>query len=95
MLTAEVADQYKLPVRVGAYVSGSDNDKAIVPGSPAEKAGIKQGDIITKVNGTHVEEGKGLATLLSQYAPGDKVELTLLRGGKEQKITVTLGEFPQ
>jgi serine protease Do len=94
-LTAEFAAQYKLPVNVGAYVSGSGSDSAIIPGSPAEKAGIKQGDIVTKVNSTKIEEGKGLATLLSQYLPGDKVELTVLRGGKEQKISVTLGEFPQ
>lgn len=94
-LTAEVAVQYKLPVNVGAYVSGSGGDAAIVPGSPAEKAGIKQGDIITKVNSLKIEEGKSLATLLSQFTPGEKVELTVLRDNKEQKISVTLGEFPQ
>lgn len=94
-ITAKVADQYKLPVTMGAYVSSGGNDPGVVPGSPAEKAGIKQSDIITKVNTTQIDEGKGLATLLSQYSPGDKVELTILRGGKEQKISVTLSEFPQ
>ncbi len=94
-LTAEIADHLKLPVKVGALVAGGSGQPAVLPGSPAASAGIQADDIITKVNTTAVEEGKGLATLLAQYLPGDKVELTLLRGGKEQKISVTLGEYPQ
>lgn len=94
-ITPEVAKQMNLKVTDGALVAGGAGQPAIISGSPAEKAGLKSGDIITKVNGVQVQAGRGLATLLSQYIPGDKVELTVLRDGKEQKNTVTLAEYPQ
>lgn len=94
-ITADIADELKLPVKEGALVRGSSAEPAVVPGSPAASAGIKSGDIITQVGSTKIVLGKGLASLLSQYLPGDKVELTLLRDGKEQKVTVTLAEYPQ
>jgi serine protease Do len=94
-ITAEVADELKLPVKEGALVRGSTADPAVVAGSPAAVAGLKNGDIITKVNDKKVVLGKGLASLLAQYLPGDKVDLTLLRDGKEQKISITLAEYPQ
>jgi S1-C subfamily serine protease len=94
-ITADIADELKLPVKEGALVRGSSTDPAVVPGGPAADAGIKSGDIITQVNSTKIVLGKGLASLLSQYSPGDKVELTLLRDGKEQKVSVTLAEYPQ
>lgn len=93
-LTAKIAEQLKAPAKVGALVAGGNGQPAVVPGSPAANAGLKANDVITKVNTTAIEEGKGLATLLAQYLPGDKVELTVLRDGKEQKISVTLGEYP-
>jgi serine protease Do len=94
-ITADIADELKLSVKEGALVRGSSADPAVVPGGPAADAGIKSGDIITHVNSTKIVLGKGLASLLSQYSPGDKVELTLLRDGKEQKVGVTLAEYPQ
>lgn len=94
-LTADVAAQLNLSVHDGALVSGTAGQPAVVAGGPADQAGIKENDVITKVDGTPVVAGKGLASLLSPHAPGDKVELTFLRGGKEQKTTVTLGAFPQ
>lgn len=94
-ITADMADELKLPVKEGALVNGGDSQPAVVPASPAEKAGIKNGDIITKVNDTKIVLGKGLVSLLSQYLPGDKIDLTVLRDGKEQKINVTLAEYPQ
>jgi len=94
-ITADIADELKLPVKEGALVRGSATDPAVIPGSPAANAGIKNGDIIMQVNDTKIALGKGLASLLSQYSPGDKVEVTLLRDGKEQKLHVTLAEYPQ
>lgn len=94
-ITADVADEFKLPVKEGALVRGDTQNPAVIAGGPAANAGIKSGDIITQVNGTKIVQGKGLASLLSQYSPGDKVEITLLRDGKEQKLTVTLAEYPQ
>ena len=94
-VTADIADELKLPVKEGALVRGNAANPPVVPGSPAAKAGLASGDIITQVNGTKIVQGKGLASLLAQYSPGDKVELTLLRDGKEQKVSVTLAEYPQ
>jgi len=94
-ITADVADELKLAVKEGALVRGDAQNPAVIAGSPAASAGLKSGDIITQVNGTKIVQGKGLASLLAQYSPGDKVELTLLRDGKEQKMSVTLAEYPQ
>ena len=94
-ITADVADELRLPVKEGALVRAGTGEPAVVPGSPAANAGLKAGDIITKVNNTKIVLGKGLVSLLSQYSPGDKVELTILRDSREQKLSVTLAEYPQ
>lgn len=92
---AEVAAQLKLGVTKGALIRGSGQASGIVAGSPAEKAGLRNGDIIVKVNGRDITPESGLASKLARYRPGDKVELTILRDNKEQGVSVTLGEYPQ
>ena len=91
-ITAAVAKQYDLPVKVGAYVT-SDDGSAVVAGSPAAKAGLRQKDIITKVNDQKVGTAGGVATLAGEYAPGDTITLTYLRGSTEHTVKVTLGDF--
>lgn len=92
-LDPTTAEQYGTPVKEGALVLGDANNPAVLPGSPADKAGLQNQDIITKVNDQNIDATHGMASLLSRYKPGDKVELTLLRGGQEQKISVTLEEY--
>lgn len=92
-LTGALAEDKKLPVKQGAWVSAV-NQAAVLPDSPAAKAGIRANDIITKVNDIAIIEGRGLATVLSQFPPGTDITLTLLRDGKDQTLTVTLGEYP-
>ncbi len=70
--------------RLGARV------QEINSGSAADKAGLKQGDIITKIDGKPVKGSLSLVGFVRQYAVGDTVELTVVRDGKEQKIPVTL-----
>ncbi len=94
-ITPENAEELGVSVTKGALVAASNGQSAVVSNSPAEKASLQAGDIITKVDGTEIEPGKGFATLIAQYSPGDKVELTLIRGGKEQTVSVTLAEYPQ
>lgn len=84
-----------LKVSEGAYVIGDDEAPGVVSGSPAEKAGLQERDIITKVDGKKVDEDHNLSTLIEGQKPGDKVKLTVLRDGKEQITEVTLGEAPQ
>ncbi|MFC7217988.1 S1C family serine protease [Streptomyces polyrhachis] len=80
----------------GARVSESSSGStpAVTPGGPAAKAGIKPGDVITKVDNTVIDSGPTLIGQLWTHKPGDKVKVTYERDGKEQTTTmVTLGEF--
>lgn len=94
-LDADLAQQLNLKTEQGALLRGTRTTPAIVSGSPADKAGLKEGDVVLKVGDKHVTPESGLATKLARYKPGDKVELTILRDNKEQKLSLTLGEYPQ
>lgn len=90
-ITPEVARQYNLTVKTGAYVVASQQGRsAVVSGSPADRAGIKEGDIVTRVNGVDVGKAGDVASLVGEYAPGDTIELTLLREGRPQTVRVGL-----
>jgi S1-C subfamily serine protease len=80
----------------GSNGSGSAaSSSAIVAGSPAEKAGLAAGDIITAVNGTNLDATHTLDLLLGQLTPGQQVTLSVLRNGQTSSVTVTLGTRPQ
>jgi serine protease Do len=64
-------------------------------GSPAQKAGIKAGDVIVSVNGETVTDARNLAQRISTMAPGNSVKLGIIRNGRGDTITVTLGELPK
>ncbi len=91
-VTPEVAKQYNLSVKQGAYVY-SENTLAVVSGSPADKAGMKEKDIIVKINGLAVGKNGGVSSLVGAYAPGDTISVTVLRGNIEQDLNVTLGTY--
>jgi serine protease Do len=61
--------------------------------SAAKKAGIKEGDVITKINDTKIESPDQLSEVIRKQKPGDKVTVTLLRDKKEQKLTTELGKW--
>jgi serine protease Do len=94
-LTPDVAQQVNVTATDGAYVQSGAGSPGVVPGSPAANAGVHEGDVITKVNNDQIISGKSLASLLAQYAPGEKITLTILRGGKTITLQATLGTFPQ
>lgn len=89
-ITPSVQKQYNLSVSEGAYVSP---ENGIIKDSPAEKAGLKNGDIITAVNEVKIGKAGTLSTLIGEYAAGESVELTILRDGAEQKITLTTSAY--
>ena len=89
-ITPEVAKSYNLPVSTGAYLYSSSTYSAIVKDSPAAKAGLKDKDIVTAVNGVKVGAAGTLADLVGEYKPGDTVQLTVIREGKEIAVNVTL-----
>ncbi len=95
-LTADVANQFKLSVQNGAFIApGSDpSTPSVVPGSPADKAGLKTNDIITALNNKNIDQNHSLTSLLDQHQPGDKVTLTIIRSGKTEHVDVTLGSLP-
>jgi Do/DeqQ family serine protease len=68
---------------------------AVTPGSAGERAGLKQGDVITAVNGSAVNDVNGLRNRIASTAPGTDVTLTVVRDGREQQVRATLGEFVQ
>ena len=93
-LTDDIAKFNNLPVSDGFVITGDtiNNIPAVVSGSPAEKAGLKEGDIIIAVNDEKVGEKLSLIGALRDYSPGDEVEITYNRDGDEKKVKVKLGE---
>ena len=79
-------------------VTPDDDDKgakvtAVTPGSAAEKAGLKKGDVITRIGSQKIEEADDVSKVIRSHKPGDKVDITYLREGKEQKISTELGKW--
>ncbi|HVC36634.1 MAG TPA: trypsin-like peptidase domain-containing protein [Candidatus Dormibacteraeota bacterium] len=95
-LTPDVAQSYGLSVSNGAYIAPSvdPTQPSIEPGSPAAKAGLQEGDVISQVNGTNIDQSHSLTTLLNQYSVGDKLRLTILRTGQTLNLSVTLEAAP-
>lgn len=91
-VTPAVAKEYKLTVNDGAYVFASSGS-AVAAGSPAAKAGIKDGDVITKINDDVVGKQGSLSSIIGQYKPGDTVTVTFIRDGKEQTTQMTFSAY--
>ncbi|HSA78952.1 MAG TPA: Do family serine endopeptidase, partial [Nitrospirota bacterium] len=88
-LTPELAKSLGMKETAGALVGGVEKD------SPADKAGMKRGDLIIQFNGKKVEDPTGLRNMVAGSAPGTKAEIKVVRDQKEQTLTVTLGEFQE
>lgn len=84
-----LARLFDVPDQNGALVGD------VMPNTPAEKAGLKYGDVIVEVNGKKINDGRHLQLTISQLAPGVKVTVKALRDGKEKTFTVTLAELPE
>ncbi|PAW67366.1 MAG: peptidase S1 [Opitutia bacterium Tous-C1TDCM] len=87
-LNAALAESLELPNRQGALVA------EVQPDSPAAKAGLKNGDVITAVNGQQVEDSHRLSFTVGAFAPGTKLDLTVVRDGREQKIKAVTSARP-
>ncbi|MFA5188463.1 MAG: trypsin-like peptidase domain-containing protein [Patescibacteria group bacterium] len=94
LINKEIVEANKLSVDYGALISrGQTADElAVVPGSPADKAGLVENDIILEINGQKIDESHSLARLLAKYAPGDEVELKISHKGEEKTVKVKLEE---
>lgn len=93
-LTKDLARYNDLPVDYGAYLySEGPGAPAIVPGGPADKAGLKANDIIIAIDEQAIDENHSLKRILQNYNPGDTIEITYLRNKKERKTSLTLVEM--
>jgi serine protease Do len=87
-LTDDVADGLGVPKGRGTIVS------RVEPGQPAEKAGLKQGDVIVAVDGKDVTADQTLSYLVANVKPGTRIPLDLYRDGKRMSLTITVGTRP-
>lgn len=92
-LTPDLAATYELPVTTGAYLYTGSSESAILADSPAATAGLRDKDIITKINGIPVGAAGSISTLVGEYTPGDAIQLTIIRDKKEQTLDLTLGKY--
>jgi serine protease Do len=88
-VTKGIADSLGMKNAEGAMVDEPQN------GSPAAKAGIQSGDVVTALNGAPVKDSRDLARKVATLAPGSSVKLDILRSGDSKTLTVTLGELPK
>ena len=89
-LDAGIATRNGLSVTEGAWITGGPTGPALEPGGPAQKAGLKEDDVITAVDGTSVNVQHPLIELVGQHAPGETVTLTVHRAAGDVAIPVTL-----
>lgn len=85
----------KLSVDYGALLRRGEQPEelAVIPGSPADKAGLEENDIILEIDGQRVSAEQSLVRILGRFDPGDVITLKVLKDGEEQEVRVTLGEF--
>jgi serine protease Do len=95
IINSELAKEKKLSVDYGALIDSDGKNPAIVSGSPAERAGLKKGDIILEINGQKITEDNTLGSIISRFSPGDIIDLKILRDGKELNLKVVLGKYPE
>ncbi len=96
-ITSDVKQMYNLTVNHGVYIPNStqaNGATTVIAGSPADKAGVKPGDVITKVDGKDINQQTSLISLLDNHQVGDTVTLTIVRSGKTITKDVTLGVTP-
>jgi Do/DeqQ family serine protease len=88
-LTPDLATAFKLNSITGALVGDVNS------GSPADKAGLKSGDVIMQLNGQPIEDASQLKLRVAETPPGSKVQLTVNRNGESKTFDVTLGNLPE
>ncbi|EKD58353.1 MAG: serine protease [uncultured bacterium] len=93
-ITEGIQKQNKLPYGYGALVSRGEtrSELAVTPGSPADKAGLVENDIILEINEEKINERNALADIVSRYKPGEEITLKVYHRGEEKDVKAVLGK---
>ncbi|OGL83559.1 hypothetical protein A3B36_02185 [Candidatus Uhrbacteria bacterium RIFCSPLOWO2_01_FULL_55_36] len=97
MINEQIKQANQLAVDYGALITRGEAraDLAVMPGSPADKAGLQENDIILELNGQKIDQDHSLARLIAQRSPGDEVTLKVLSKGQEKEVKVKLEEYKE
>ncbi|MGQ4877337.1 DegQ family serine endoprotease [Billgrantia sp. LNSP4103-1] len=87
-VSRDLAESFGMESASGALIADLD------PEGPAARAGLQAGDIVLEVDGEEVERSRNLPRLIGRVTPGDDAELTIMRDGERQEISVTIGDWP-
>jgi len=88
-LTSELADSFKLSNPKGALIAG------VIPGSPAEKGGVRRGDVLVAVEGKPVADASVMLNLIAALEPGKPASLTVIRNQTEVQLQLSVGKRPK
>lgn len=88
-VTPELAESFHLKDASGALIAG------ILRGGPADKAGVRPGDILTEINGKKIQDTSGMLTLISALKPNSSATLKVVRNGAEKSLSATIGRRPK
>jgi len=88
-ITPELAESFKLPAPNGALIAG------VLRGGPADKAGVKPGDILMEVEGKAITDSSSMLNQISALSPGKPAALKLMRGKTEVTLQVSVGKRPK
>ena len=94
-ITPALADEQDLQVDHGALIASTSGQPAVFPGSPAEAAGLQNGDIIVAIDGEQITADSDLSMMIVPHKVGDTITLRILRGNSTSDVQLTLGELPQ
>jgi serine protease Do len=94
LVNQSIKEENQLNVDYGALIvsGGTPGNPAVMPGSAADKAGLREGDIILEINGTKIDQNNSLARLMKNFIPGDQIKMKILSREETKDLTLTLGE---
>ncbi|PIR94912.1 hypothetical protein COT95_01560, partial [Candidatus Falkowbacteria bacterium CG10_big_fil_rev_8_21_14_0_10_37_6] len=95
MLNEEIAKENNLKITQGALIARGEQrtDLAVVPGSPADKAGLVENDVILEIDGQKLTDSNSLEKIIAKYKPAEEISLKIFHKGEEKTISLKLGEF--